>query len=83
MKTRLPRHEIETICILLAMRDGTCPIETLAKRLGLAIALAEPLAACIEPLVRDGRIVTIDAGLSLSARGHAWLGARLEDVGLA
>lgn len=83
MKARLTRHDIETMCILLALREGGCPMETLATRLGLAIALVEPLAGCIAPLVRDGTVVTTDDRVSLSTRGHAWLTARLADAGLA
>lgn len=83
MNPRISQHEVETICLLLAVEDGACSSESLAERLGLGSALVQPLAACIEPLVRDGRLGSTAGAVCLSDRGRAWLRERLRDLGLA
>lgn len=69
---------VETLCILVRLRDGIATVEELSMRLGLSKALAAPLANAVAHLVRDGYILGESGALSLTDSGRRLLHVALK-----
>ncbi len=69
----LSRSEIESLCMLHAIgRDG-CELSELPEKLGLSPALAEPVAAAVQPLITDGLVDVAGAQVELTVEGRSKL----------
>ena len=67
------RSEIESLCMLHAIgRDG-CELSELPEKLGLSPALAEPVAAAVQPLITDGLVDVAGAQVELTVEGRSKL----------
>ena len=83
---RLSRADIETLCILNAVGEGTCTPRQLGERLGLSVDLASVLADVLQELAAGGLLVQqvgeVGGPYSVTAEGAAWMADRLDSAGL-
>lgn len=83
---RLSRADIETLCILNAVGEGTCTPRQLAERLGLSVDLASVLADVLQELAAGGLLVQqvgeVGGPYSVTSEGAAWMAERLDSAGL-
>lgn len=81
---RLSRADIETLCILNAVGEGTCTPRQLAERLGLSVDLASVLLDVLQELAAGGLLVQqagavgeVGGPYSVTSEGTAWMAERL------
>jgi hypothetical protein len=83
---RLSRADIETLCILNAVGEGTCTPRQLAERLGLSVDLASVLVDVLQELAAGGLLVQqvgeVGGPYSVSSEGAAWMAERLDSAEL-
>lgn len=86
---RLSRADIETLCILNAVGEGTCTPRQLAERLGLSVDLASVLVDVLQELAAGGLLVQqvgevggVGGPYSVTSEGAAWMAERLDSAGL-
>ena len=83
---RLSRADIETLCILNAVGEGTCTPRQLAERLGLSVDLSSVLVDVLQELAAGGLLVQqvgeVGGPYSVTSEGAAWMAERLDSAGL-